>query len=61
MIKLSTIIIALFFTAVGAVAALYFYCPTLCKNAVHGGVAGLLHDKLGLSQSAADQIAGLFI
>lgn len=57
----TVVVIALFAAAAGAAAALYFYCPTLCKQAVHGGVAGFLHDTFGLSSGTSDKIAGLFV
>ena len=56
MIRISTIVFFVLGLAIGAAAALYFYCPTLCKRGIKTGVAGFL-SKLGVSPSLAGDIA----
>jgi hypothetical protein len=44
---------------VGGALALYFVCPELCKKGVKGGLAGFLHDKLGLGAGLSDTLTDL--
>lgn len=46
--------------AVGAGLALWLVCPGLCAKGVKGGIAGFLHDKLGLGTDLSNTITDLF-
>ncbi len=56
--KPAVILIAVAAAAVGAAAALYFYCPVLCRAKVKGTAEGLLSKFLptGLAHDLASDI-----